>query len=35
MNNEDLLPLRGYDHIEFYVGNAKQSAHFYDNVFGF
>ncbi len=35
MNNEDFLPLRGYDHIEFYVGNAKQSAHFYDNVFGF
>ena len=35
MSSEDFLPLRGYDHIEFYVGNAKQSAHFYDNVFGF
>ena len=26
---EDFLPLEGTDHIEFYVGNAKQAAHFY------
>lgn len=32
---EDFLPLRGYDHVEFYVGNAKQAAHFYDKAFGF
>src|SRR3990172_4081960 len=32
---EDFLPIKGYDHIEFYVGNAKQSAHFYDKTFGF
>lgn len=32
---EDFLPIRGYDHIEFYVGNAKQAAHFYDKTFGF
>ncbi|MGE0479477.1 MAG: 4-hydroxyphenylpyruvate dioxygenase [Phycisphaerae bacterium] len=31
----DFLPLRGWDHVEFYVGNAKQAAHFYDKVFGF
>jgi 4-hydroxyphenylpyruvate dioxygenase len=35
MSAADFLPLRGYDHVEFYVGNAKQSAHFYDKVFGF
>jgi len=33
--SDDFLPLRGYDHIEFYVGNAKQAAHFYDKTFGF
>ncbi len=31
----DFLPIRAYDHIEFYVGNARQAAHFYDRVFGF
>ncbi len=31
----DFLPIRGFDHVEFYVGNAKQAAHFYDKVFGF
>jgi 4-hydroxyphenylpyruvate dioxygenase len=31
----DLLPLLGTDHIEFYVGNAKQAAYFYEQVFGF
>ncbi len=31
----DFLPLEGTDHIEFYVGNAKQSAHFYHSVLGF
>jgi 4-hydroxyphenylpyruvate dioxygenase len=33
--SEDLLPLLGTDHIEFYVSNAKQAAHFYESVFGF
>ena len=33
--SEDFLPILGYDHIEFYVGNAKQAAHFYDKTFGF
>ena len=33
--HEDFLPLEGTDHIEFYVGNAKQAAHFYQNALGF
>lgn len=33
--SQDFLPIKGYDHIEFYVGNAKQAAHFYDKTFGF
>ena len=33
--SEDFFPILGYDHIEFYVGNAKQAAHFYDKTFGF
>jgi 4-hydroxyphenylpyruvate dioxygenase len=32
---KDFLPLEGTDHIEFYVGNAKQAAHFYHSAFGF
>ncbi|MCX2484103.1 4-hydroxyphenylpyruvate dioxygenase [Pedobacter sp. MR2016-24] len=32
---KDFLPLNGTDHVEFYVGNAKQSAHFYKTAFGF
>ena len=28
-------PIKGFDHLEFYVGNAKQAAHFYENGFGF
>lgn len=31
----DFLPLKGTDHIEFYVGNAKQAAFFYQHVLGF
>src|SRR5215472_11516084 len=30
----DFLPLRGTDHIEFYVGNARQAAYFYRVAFG-
>jgi 4-hydroxyphenylpyruvate dioxygenase len=29
------MPLLGYDAIEFYVGNARQAAHFYRTAFGF
>jgi 4-hydroxyphenylpyruvate dioxygenase len=31
----DFLPLNGTDHIEFYVGNAKQAAYYYQHAFGF
>jgi 4-hydroxyphenylpyruvate dioxygenase len=31
----DFLPLLGTDYIELYVGNAKQSAHYYKTAFGF
>lgn len=30
----DFLPLNGTDYVEFYVGNARQSAHFYRSAFG-
>lgn len=32
---KDFLPINGTDHIEFYVGNAKQAAHYYQTAFGF
>ena len=32
---DDFLPLNGTDYIEFYVGNAKQAAHYYASAFGF
>ena len=31
----DFLPLNGTDYVEFYVGNAKQSAYYYQTAFGF
>jgi 4-hydroxyphenylpyruvate dioxygenase len=31
----DFLPLHGTDYVEFYVGNAKQAAHFYKDCFWF
>lgn len=33
--SHDLLPLRRVDHLRFFVGNARQSAYFYRNAFGF
>lgn len=33
--NSDPLVLRGYDHLELYVGNARQASHFYRTAFGF
>lgn len=32
---QDFLPINGTDYIEFYVGNAKQAAHYYKTAFGF
>ena len=31
---EDFLPLKGMDYVEFYVGNARQAAHYYRSAFG-
>lgn len=35
VQTEDFLPLNGTDHIEFYVGNAKQSAYYYQSAWGY
>ena len=32
---QDYMPLNGVDHVEFFVGNAKQAAFFYTRAFGF
>jgi 4-hydroxyphenylpyruvate dioxygenase len=31
---QDFLPLKGMDFVEFYVGNARQAAHYYRSAFG-
>lgn len=31
----DFCPMKGFDHLEFYVGNARQAALFYSKCFGF
>jgi 4-hydroxyphenylpyruvate dioxygenase len=33
--SEDFMPLLGWDHVEFWVGNAKQAAYFYEHAMGF
>src|SRR5882672_9778602 len=32
---DDFMPIEGWDHLELWVGNAKQSAYFYEHAFGF
>ena len=32
---KDFLPINGTDFVEFYVGNAKQAAYYYQTAFGF
>jgi 4-hydroxyphenylpyruvate dioxygenase len=34
-DTQDFLPLKGTDHIEFYCGNAKQSAYYYQTAWGY
>jgi len=29
------MPFLGWDYVEFWVGNAKQSAYFYEHAMGF
>ena len=33
--HEDEMPLMGVDHVEYYVGNARQAAFYYSKAFGF
>ncbi len=35
MTGTDFMPLDGWDHVELWVGNAKQAAYFYEHAFGF
>ena len=35
MAQDEYMPIRNWDYIEFYVGNAKQAAHYYRTAFGF
>jgi 4-hydroxyphenylpyruvate dioxygenase len=35
MSSTDFMPLDGWDHVELWVGNAKQAAYFYEQAFGF
>ncbi|HZA60104.1 MAG TPA: 4-hydroxyphenylpyruvate dioxygenase [Actinomycetota bacterium] len=35
MGDDDFLPLMGIDHVEFWVGNARQAAFYYSKVMGF
>src|SRR3954452_7580189 len=32
--SHDPFPVTGLDHVRFYVGNAKQAAHYYSTAFG-
>src|SRR5207342_743700 len=32
---QDFLPLNGIDHVEFWVGNARQAAHYFRALWGF
>src|SRR6266576_1304470 len=35
MSSTDFMPLEGWDHVELWVGNAKQAAYFYEHSFGY
>src|SRR6266849_8720341 len=32
---DDFMPIDGWDHLEFWVGNAKQASYYYEHAFGF
>ncbi len=34
MAHDDFMPIEGWDHVELWVGNAKQSAYFYEHAIG-
>ena len=33
MSDHDFMPIDGWDHIEIWVGNAKQAAYFFENAY--
>ncbi len=35
MASNDFMPIDNWDHLELWVGNAKQAAYFYEHAFGF
>ena len=35
MSSNDFMPIKNWDHLELWVGNAKQAAYFYEHAFGF
>ena len=35
MTTQDAMPLEGWDHVELWVGNAKQAAYYFEHAFGF
>jgi 4-hydroxyphenylpyruvate dioxygenase len=35
VSTTDFMPLEGWDHVELWVGNAKQAAYFYEHALGF
>ena len=35
MTTQDAMPLEGWDHVQLWVGNAKQAAYYYEHAFGF
>ena len=35
MADSDFMPLDGWDHLELWVGNAKQAAYWYEHALGF
>jgi len=35
VSTTDFMPIEGWDHLELWVGNAKQAAYFYEHAFGF
>ena len=35
MSEHDFMPIDGWDHLEIWVGNAKQSAFFFETAYGF
>ena len=35
MSSNDFMPIENWDHLELWVGNAKQAAFFYEHAFGF